>query len=98
MSQLDVIACHSFARNVLIFQGSKNLKYRLGGDDLDQFSVVKKYFAHAGLAVAPDGRPLGVLFSLPWTKDPHMTTYWARRNQESLSQFGLDMAYRFAAR
>ena len=52
----------------------------------------------AGLAVAPDGRPLGVLFSLPWTTDPEMTTYWARRNQASLSQFGLDMAYRFSAR
>ena len=85
-------------QSVLLFQGSKNLRYRLGGDDLDKSSVVKKYFAHAGLAVAPDGRPLGVLFSLPWTKDPDMTTYWARRNQASLSQFGLDMAHRLAAR
>ena len=73
-------------------------RYRLGGDDLDKFSVVKKYFAHAGLAVAPDERPLGVLFSLPWTTDPDMTTYWARRHQASLSQFGLDMAHRLASR
>ena len=85
-------------RSVLLFQGSKNLRYRLGGDDLDKFSVVKKYFAHTGLAVAPDGRPLGVLFSLPWTTDPDMTTYWAGRDLASLSQFGHDMACRFAAR
>ena len=95
---IDTLARCRHERSVLLFQGSKNLRYRLGGDDLDQFSVVKKYFAHAGLAVAPDGRPLGVLFSLPWTTDPDMTTYWVRRNQASLSQFGLDMAYRFVAR
>lgn len=85
-------------QDVLLFQGSKNLRYRLGGDDLDKFSVVKRYFAHAGLAVVPDGRPLGVLFSLPWTTDPDMTAYWAKRNPTSLSQFGHDMACRLAAR
>ena len=79
-----------------MFQGSKNLKYRLGGDDLDKFSVVKTLFAHVGLAVAPDGRPLGVLHSLPWTTDPDMTTYWAGRNLASLSQFGHDMSRRIA--
>ena len=84
--------------SVLLFQGSKNLRYRLGGDDLDKFSAVKRYFAHAGLAVALDGRPLGVLFSLPWTTDPDMTTYWAGRNLASLSQFGHDMACRLPAR
>lgn len=82
--------------DVLLFQGSKNLKYRLGGDDHDQFSVVKTLFAHVGLAVAPDGRPLGVLHSLPWTTDPDMTDYWAGRNLASLSRFGHDMASRIA--
>ena len=82
--------------DVLIFQGSKNLRYRLGGDDWDKFSVVKGYFAHAGLAVAPDGRPLGALFSLPWATEPDLATYWAGRNLASLSQAGHDMACRVA--
>ena len=83
--------------NVLLFQGSANLKYRLGGDELDSFSVVKKFFAHVGLAVAPDGRPLGVFHALPWTTDPDMTDTWAGRNLASLSRFGHDMSCRIAA-
>ena len=85
-------------RSLLLFQGSKNLRYRLGGDGLDKFSVVKGYFAHVGLAVATNGRPLGVLFSLPWATDPDMTTIWEGRNQTSLSQFGHDMSSRIAAK
>ena len=93
----DTLARCRLEQNVLLFQGSANLKYRLGGDELDKFSVVKKFFAHVGLAVAPDGRPLGVYHALPWTTDPNMTDIWAGRNLASLSRFGHDMSCRIAA-
>ena len=83
--------------NVLLFQGSKKLRYRLGGDDADWHSVVKGYFAHAGLAVAPDGRLLGALFSLPWATDPDLAPNWEGRNLASLPQYGHDMASKLVA-
>ena len=93
----ETLARCRLENNVLLFQGSANLKYRLGGDDLDKFSVVKNFFAHVGLGVAADGRPLGVFHALPWTTDPDMTDTWAGRNLASLSRFGHDMSCRIAA-